>query len=237
LVPVAQVFKVRGVVEREDGSRGSTNIGKQAGKGYLGSEERAFTLAAAQDQFVAQPIPIHDQATRHAGKRGNNQDGKGNGLGIGQPGDPAPTLTKGDKHAVAQPITQFGNIAGSLTARHDSSPCADRGQNVVAQPVATDLYNGAIDGDATHSLRVGNGNAMGGVPSVMQPVATAMQVRRLTPVECERLQGFPDGYTNIPWRKKPEAPDGPRYKALGNSMAVPCMAWIGKRIAEADRGD
>jgi DNA (cytosine-5)-methyltransferase 1 len=61
-------------------------------------------------------------------------------------------------------------------------------------------------------------------------VATAMQVRRLTPTECERLQGFPDGYTNIPWRKSPEAPDGPRYKALGNSMAVPCMAWIGKRI-------
>jgi DNA (cytosine-5)-methyltransferase 1 len=58
----------------------------------------------------------------------------------------------------------------------------------------------------------------------------AMQVRRLTPVECERLQGFPDGYTNIPWRGKPESPDGPRYKALGNSMAVPVMKWIGKRI-------
>ena len=57
-----------------------------------------------------------------------------------------------------------------------------------------------------------------------------MQVRRLTPVECERLQGFPDGYTNIPWRKKPESPDGPRYKALGNSMAVPVMRWIGERI-------
>jgi DNA (cytosine-5)-methyltransferase 1 len=67
--------------------------------------------------------------------------------------------------------------------------------------------------------------------SVMTP---AMQVRRLTPVECERLQGFPDNYTNIPWRKKDEAPDGPRYKALGNSMAVPCMAWIGERIAEVD---
>ena len=62
-----------------------------------------------------------------------------------------------------------------------------------------------------------------------------MQVRRLTPVECERLQGFPDGYTNIPWRKKPEAPDGPRYKALGNSMAVPVMQWIGERIAAATR--
>ena len=59
---------------------------------------------------------------------------------------------------------------------------------------------------------------------------SSMAVRRLTPVECERLQGFPDNHTNIPWRKKPESPDGPRYKALGNSMAVPVMNWIGKRI-------
>ena len=66
-------------------------------------------------------------------------------------------------------------------------------------------------------------------------VATAMQVRRLTPVECERLQGFPDGYTNIPWRNKPESPDGPRYKALGNSMAVPVMRHIGERINEVNK--
>lgn len=55
-------------------------------------------------------------------------------------------------------------------------------------------------------------------------------VRRLTPRECERLQGFPDDFTNIPWRGKAEAPDGPRYKALGNSMAVNVMRWIGQRI-------
>ncbi|NRF12477.1 DNA cytosine methyltransferase [Agrobacterium pusense] len=57
-------------------------------------------------------------------------------------------------------------------------------------------------------------------------------VRRLTPVECERLQGFPDGYTDIPWRGKPadQCPDGPRYKALGNSWAVPKFVWLGKRI-------
>ena len=68
-------------------------------------------------------------------------------------------------------------------------------------------------------------------------VATAMQVRRLTPRECERLQGFPDGYTAIPWRGRPasECPDGPRYKALGNSMAVPVMRWIGARIAAIDQ--
>ena len=66
-----------------------------------------------------------------------------------------------------------------------------------------------------------------------QCVSTSMAVRRLTPTECERLQGFPDGYTNIPWRKAAESPDGPRYKALGNSWAVPVVRWIGERIARA----
>ncbi len=63
-------------------------------------------------------------------------------------------------------------------------------------------------------------------------VATGLRVRRLTPTECERLQGFPDGFTQIPYRNKPadKCPDGPRYKALGNSMAVPVMRWIGERI-------
>jgi DNA (cytosine-5)-methyltransferase 1 len=67
-------------------------------------------------------------------------------------------------------------------------------------------------------------------------VGSAMTVRRLTPTECERLQGFPDGYTAIPWRRKPadQCPDGLRYKALGNSMAVNCMAWIGERIAASE---
>lgn len=60
----------------------------------------------------------------------------------------------------------------------------------------------------------------------------AWAVRRLTPVECERLQGFPDHHTQIPWCGKPadQCPGGPRYKALGNSMAVNCMRWIGTRI-------
>ncbi|HCL6099465.1 TPA: phage N-6-adenine-methyltransferase [Enterobacter cloacae] len=66
-------------------------------------------------------------------------------------------------------------------------------------------------------------------------VAMSMSVRRLTPIECERLQGFPDNHTLISWRGKDaaECPDGPRYKAIGNSMAVPVMRWIGERIAAA----
>jgi len=63
-----------------------------------------------------------------------------------------------------------------------------------------------------------------------QAVGIGAAVRRLTPRECERLQGFPDDYTLIPYRGG-MAKDGPRYKALGNSMAVPCMSWIGQRIA------
>jgi DNA (cytosine-5)-methyltransferase 1 len=64
-------------------------------------------------------------------------------------------------------------------------------------------------------------------------VNQSMSARRLTPRECERLQGFPDDWTAIKYKGKPAA-DGNRYKALGNSMAVPVMAWIGKRIAMVD---
>lgn len=69
-------------------------------------------------------------------------------------------------------------------------------------------------------------------------VSDGLQVRRLTPTECERLQGFPDNHTQIPWRGKPAAdcPDGPRYKAIGNSMAVPVMRWIGRKIKQEIKG-
>ena len=70
-------------------------------------------------------------------------------------------------------------------------------------------------------------------PGDNHPAVTTVQtVRRLTPVECERLQGFPDNHTRIPWRGKPaeQCPDGSRYKALGNSMAVPVIRWLGQRI-------
>lgn len=81
--------------------------------------------------------------------------------------------------------------------------------------------------DVSNTLQAFAGTGGGNGPMV------SMAVRRLTPVECERLQGFPDGYTNISWRKASEAPDGPRYKALGNSWAVPVVRWIGRRIARA----
>lgn len=66
-------------------------------------------------------------------------------------------------------------------------------------------------------------------------IRDGMSVRRLTPIECERLQGFSDNWTNIPWRKQPTSPDGPRYKAIGNSMAVPCMRYIGQAMLRVRR--
>lgn len=87
-------------------------------------------------------------------------------------------------------------------------------QNAAAQGMPVDTISPTLD-KSKH-------------PGAMQGAA----VRRLMPLECERLQGFPDGYTAIPWRGKPasECPDGPRYKALGNSWAVNCARWIGRRI-------
>jgi DNA (cytosine-5)-methyltransferase 1 len=100
-------------------------------------------------------------------------------------------------------------------------------------PLAHVAHPPAVAFDARQSDVIQYGEKTGPLDTDGHSVATLteMQVRRLTPRECERLQGFPDDYTLTPYRGKPAA-DGPRYKALGNSMAVPCMHWIGKRIQQ-----
>ncbi len=92
---------------------------------------------------------------------------------------------------------------------------------------ATGVHGVATIADKAGTLRANPGSGFRSNGSPVEGVAIQnMAVRRLTPIECERLQGFPDGYTDI----KQNCPDGPRYKALGNSMAVPVMRWIGERI-------
>lgn len=106
------------------------------------------------------------------------------------------------------------------------------GVHGIVHPIDTMNLNGRKD-DSN-----GTGIGAAGAPSYTltrghsHAVATASAVRKLLPVECERLQGFPDDYTRIPYRGKPaeECPDAPRYKALGNSWAVPVVRWIGQRI-------
>jgi DNA (cytosine-5)-methyltransferase 1 len=115
--------------------------------------------------------------------------------------------------------------------------------HVLAPAYAFSSHAGAADGDQTNRSHAKGGPVGFGVQEELsytlrsgrtQSIAHAWRVRRLMPIECERLQGFPDGYTNVPYRGKP-ASDGPRYKALGNSMAVNVMRWIGSRIDIVDK--
>jgi site-specific DNA-cytosine methylase len=136
------------------------------------------------------------------------------------------TLTKGDRHAVAHPTVLMDQGGSVMSVMEDGTVGTLRRETHGHEPI---IFGGQMSTPFTQE-------GMSATLQAKNPMAvmqTNMAVRRLTPVECERLQGFPDGYTNIPWRKQPESPDGPRYKSLGNSMAVPVMAWIGRRIADA----
>ena len=143
-------------------------------------------------------------------------------------GDVAGALRAADGGS-SRDYVAFGETARTLSARYDGSPCADRGPDVIAVAFQSS-QSGVRIGDTHATLDANNGSRR------HNGIATASAVRRLTPRECERLQGFPDNFTGIPWKKKgPEhCPDGPRYKALGNSMAVPVMRWIGERIQRLD---
>jgi DNA (cytosine-5)-methyltransferase 1 len=136
------------------------------------------------------------------------------------PGEVAPTQNQfdvGDTRATTVVAFQKSDNDGAFAFSH-SADANSHGIACVA--------------DGSPPIRGGGGgNSM---PAVCRP--SAMQVRRLTPTECCRLQGFPDDHCDIVYRKKPAA-DGPKYRALGNSMAVPCMAWLGWRIHEATGGD
>ena len=227
--------------------------------------------------------------------------------------DMAPTLNCNHEAPYALYATsQYGEVAGALTARHDSSPCADRGQNIVVSALCKASFSGGAGGRPegaavppvqSTTQRAGLlREALSAVQEVGRPAGrqgqsvlrgsegrgseesevvpsagmqcevsrerllheactageardsrkgtteqersgkgwvgeTPLAVRRLTVEECEFLQGCPRGYTAIPWRKKPanECPDGPRYRALGNSWAIPVVRWIGERIDEVDR--
>ncbi|HFQ2050428.1 TPA: DNA cytosine methyltransferase [Pseudomonas aeruginosa] len=158
-------------------------------------------------------------------------------------GEVAPTLRAmghGDSHAnaggqvaIAYPLLEVGKRTGRST----SDPRAGLGVGAESDPMftlqASAQHGVCVTGDITHTLKAEGFDASEDGTGRGQPITPeAAGVRRLTPRECERLQGFPDDYTLIPWRGKPatECPDGPRYKAIGNSKAVPVVRWIGRRL-------
>lgn len=126
-------------------------------------------------------------------------------------------------HHTQDPIS--GRVTPALSAHTDGMGVAH----------AVDFRHATLTGDVAQTLQAKNqgGYSLNYMPGALVP---PMRVRRLTPRECERLQGFPDDYTLVPYRRGVSA-DGPRYKALGNSMAVPVMRWIGERIAFVDSLD
>lgn len=129
---------------------------------------------------------------------------------------------------------EHSDIAAPLTTTADRS----RGAPIVAHAIqAGAMRTNPASGPDGVGVQADHAYTLEARAEV-QAVQVAQAVRRLTPRECERLQGFPDDYTLIPWRGKPaeECPDGPRYKAIGNSKAIPVVRWIGKRIqAQLDR--
>ncbi|HCB0383506.1 TPA: phage N-6-adenine-methyltransferase [Klebsiella pneumoniae] len=127
------------------------------------------------------------------------------------------------------PVIAFGG--GNTSGNIDIAACLTaRGQRIDFD-VETFAVHGTQDPDTNRELA----HTLGRNHGQENAISNGMLVRRLTPVECERLQGFPDNHTLISWRGKEatECPDGPRYRAIGNSMAVPVMRWIGERIAAA----
>lgn len=152
--------------------------------------------------------------------RGEGFDASEDGTGRGTPLVPVSYRIAGDGSAYEE-----GSIAAPLTTGTDSSA------NAVAFDMRGREGGSQLEGPHdTANIRAASGG------SSRSYVAQPWPVRRLTPTECERLQGFPDDFTRIPYRGKPAelCPDGPRYKALGNSWAVNCAAWIAERINEVD---
>lgn len=221
---------------------------------------RAVTHASRGEGFDASEggtgsgtplVPTVSPAIKARDYKGPSSDATGDG----QPLVPVAFSSKDcaqDAGSVSPPLRAMGSTDGRPNGGGQVAVAFDmRGREGGAMPEGPhDTANiRAADGGSRRSYvayrTTGNdgvyetGDRTGALNTATDPnqniLQSSMAVRRLTPIECERLQGFPDNYTQIPYRNKPadRCPDGPRYKALGNSMAVPCMRWIGERIQAA----
>lgn len=187
---VAVAFKERGGIEG-------------GGKGYLGSEELAFSIQKSSQQNIMQPI-------RYGGSQQDTIHFE-NGV--------CSTLPKGT----------HDNAQGMTKTMHTVEPIPINTQNIMDRPADKEINRCGsgigIPGQPANTLGKAHCH---GVAHCVEPKKKVL-IRRLTPLECERLQGFPDNYTNIPG-----ASDSKRYSALGNSMTVNVMKWIGERIQTVD---
>lgn len=166
---------------------------------------RVFLIAGNRDRRAAQIL------FEQPGKSRNPETG-------GKKGKESATFIEGSFGTF-----QSSNTAGTLKRKGGA---LSGGSETLIVNIGATLSTG-FGGRGVDADQICNGNCVINYP----------KVRKLTPVECERLQGFPDNYTRIPWRKKPaeQCPDAPRYMAIGNSMAVPVIRWLGTRIILRDK--
>lgn len=201
----------------------------EGGKGALVQTEKSATLSTLQDQTLFQPVVY---------------DARGNGDGRTCPtitGDHENRIT--DYTAIAierqtfseQSFSSYKESGKCSTLKAKAGNIGNGSECLVAEKtsVAVDVYNGAVTGDKTATLTCKNDGSSSG-PLVAEKTIRWI-VRRLTPVECERLQGYPDGWTEIgEWidtkGKKHKYADSPRYKALGNSIALPQWFWTAQKM-------
>ncbi len=233
--------------------------------GYLGDWRRAAAVLFERSCLSGHPPPSREKREAVAGslgggacERGWNDDFDRSGAFIPETSMIAAPLTGnqyGDHESresllvpeVAKALNAHGGPSRRLDAesetfithslRSDGFDASEDETGRGTPIIAFDSKRGGGEGEIALTLRSMSGkkpNAGGQVAVVMVP---SMSVRRLTPLECERLMGLPDNYTRIPYRGKPaeECPDGPRYRALGNSIVVSAMQWIGRRIEAVER--
>ena len=223
--PAPSREKREGVTASTESSVDSNGLQRTVGTLCADSHPGAYS---GQDAYTGRLIPSPAFSLQGAGHTSQNSQGSGWNEEVSF------TLNRLDVHGVVQPVYEMhgqdsrvrdlGDTCSTVTSKWSTG-----GGNVpvTTQPIGFDVYNQALTGDLAKTIDTGRDYSR--VPNVLQHMA----VRRLTAIECERLQGFPDNYTDIKSKNKP-TPDGPRYKALGNSMAVPVMRWIGERIQKVE---
>lgn len=204
---------------------------EQNGVGVGQEGDASFTLFGRNTHGVAQPVPFVKARRAQSSEDHETWEDR----------EVAPTMNtfenNGDARATVAVIEAIGfNCMQDTTEHVEMVPTISTGnqQGISNNAVAYESHGqdsrvkqlGDVCSTVTQKYGTGGNN----VPLIQHQ--GGLVVRRLTPLECERLQGFPDGYTMIPWKGKPpeNCPDGPRYRALGNSMAVPVMRWIGEGI-------
>jgi DNA (cytosine-5)-methyltransferase 1 len=202
---------------RSDGGPPGTGLGADGDPAFTVSERgQAVAQGFTYSGYSNQPAWMTGDRTDCLPASGHS-DGSHQGVGV-----------VGPFGVDFQNCAATGDVSGTIMGEAQKKG-GEAGHGVTVPPVQVQWASGGgqTENPTMQALRA---NAEHNYQFLRQ----AMAVRRLTPRECERLQGFPDDYTLVEYRKKPAA-DGPRYRALGNSMAVPVMRWIGERIAAVDR--